>query len=151
MNVYEGYAALLMPRSSLDPSTLTLLTARRSQDEPLDFIRSARVTWEEGINEELYAIVSEARRPFCIVRCVVALHCIVVLCCVAHNTKAYKLLCNLNCSSLINYGVFSMYVCMYYVCMYVCIIHSGIAYTTQECMYCMYCTYVYSVLKTFCL
>ena len=116
VNVYEGYAALFMTRSALDSSTF--LTARRSQDEALDFIRLARVTWEDGINEELYAIVSEARRPFCIVRC--GRRCVCVS--IALNLELLGLawLCAYVCMCIsLSFCVY-MYVCMY-VCMHVCI------------------------------
>eukprot|EP01033_Poteriospumella_lacustris_P018805 gene18805-13555_t len=41
---------------------------RRSQDETLEHIKQARVSWEQGILEELRAIIYESRRPFLIVR-----------------------------------------------------------------------------------
>lgn len=42
--------------------------ARRSQDEILDHIRQARIGWEQGILEELRAIIYESRRPFLVIR-----------------------------------------------------------------------------------
>lgn len=43
-------------------------TARRSADETLDHIRVARMNWEQGIIEELRAIVFEAKRTFFLIR-----------------------------------------------------------------------------------
>jgi len=65
VNIYESYSHLYMSRSSIDS---TLFHARKSDDEVLDFIAAARRAWEDGINEELYAIVTESRRPFTIIR-----------------------------------------------------------------------------------
>jgi len=65
VNIYERYSYLHMSRSAIDS---TLLHARKSDDETLDFIALARKAWEVGINEELYAIVTESRRPFTILR-----------------------------------------------------------------------------------
>jgi hypothetical protein len=38
--------------------------SRKSSDEVLDHIRNARIGWEQGILEELRAIIYEAHRPF---------------------------------------------------------------------------------------
>jgi hypothetical protein len=42
--------------------------SRRSQDETLDQVKQARIGWEQGILEELRAIIYEARRPFLVIR-----------------------------------------------------------------------------------
>lgn len=42
--------------------------ARKSIDEPLDHIRSVRMHWEQGILEELKAIIQESKRPFMLLR-----------------------------------------------------------------------------------
>lgn len=42
--------------------------SRRSQDETLDHVKQARIGWEQGILEELRAIIYEARRPFLVIR-----------------------------------------------------------------------------------
>lgn len=46
----------------------TNTTARFVVSEKIDCIRKARQSWEQGINEELLAIASEAKRPFLSVR-----------------------------------------------------------------------------------
>lgn len=47
--------------------------ARTSQYEPCDHIRQARMHWENGILEELRAIVHEAKRPFLLLRYLILL------------------------------------------------------------------------------
>ena len=42
--------------------------ARRSVDETIAGIRSARESWEIGVNEELLAVAAESRRDFAICR-----------------------------------------------------------------------------------
>ncbi len=42
--------------------------ARTSAYEPCDHVRQARMNWENGILEELKAIVQEAKRPFLLIR-----------------------------------------------------------------------------------
>ena len=42
--------------------------ARCAEDEQVECIRKARLSWEQGINEELHAIAQESKRPFLIVR-----------------------------------------------------------------------------------
>lgn len=65
VKIYERSAALNMHRHRLDPSTLS---SRRSTDELVECVRNARIQWEDGINEELHAIVRESHRPFLILR-----------------------------------------------------------------------------------
>jgi hypothetical protein len=48
-------------KSSFDTS---IVTARQSKDENLDYIRKVRVEWEQGIREELMVIAKEQSRPF---------------------------------------------------------------------------------------
>ena len=38
--------------------------SRTSDDEKLPYVKAARQSWEQGINEELAAIAAEKRRPF---------------------------------------------------------------------------------------
>jgi hypothetical protein len=38
--------------------------ARVSEMEKIPMIKSARIAWENGINEELIAIAAEKQRPF---------------------------------------------------------------------------------------
>lgn len=38
--------------------------SRTSDDEKKLYVKSARIAWENGINEELAAIAAEKRRPF---------------------------------------------------------------------------------------
>lgn len=63
--MYERSCAVSLKRHPLEPY---LACARTSNDEPVDSIRLARVSWEQGINEELHAICNESKRPFTIIR-----------------------------------------------------------------------------------
>lgn len=51
---------------------------RKCSDEVIDFIKEARSKWEDGINEELYAIISESKRPFVLVRYVMKITEVIV-------------------------------------------------------------------------
>ena len=42
--------------------------ARNSEHEKVDCVRKARISWEQGINEELLAIAQESKRPFLMIR-----------------------------------------------------------------------------------
>ena len=52
-------------QSSASLGTLLKKTslARSHADEPLNFIREARMNWEKGINDELLAIATELKKP----------------------------------------------------------------------------------------
>ncbi len=60
-------ALVSSPQTLFNTATIPRI-CRRSQDESLDHIRTARVSWEQGILEELRAIIYESRRPFLIIR-----------------------------------------------------------------------------------
>jgi hypothetical protein len=63
IRLYERSAALCSKTAGA-----TSRYARTSRDESIDCIRETRIAWEQGINEELLAIVSESRRPFAVMR-----------------------------------------------------------------------------------
>lgn len=65
IRLYERNASLNQQRGLHDA---TPKFARHSQDEPIECIRETRISWEQGIKEELLTIVGEMRRPFSIVR-----------------------------------------------------------------------------------
>ena len=65
IRLYERNSSLNQQRSLHDTS---LRFARRSQDEPIECIRETRISWEQGIKEELLTIVGEMKRPFTIIR-----------------------------------------------------------------------------------
>ena len=62
--VYD-YSLLHM---KLSPTLPIAAYARKSIDEQLEHIRSARMHWEQGILEELKAIIHESKRPFMLLR-----------------------------------------------------------------------------------
>lgn len=66
---HKGGNGLAPSSSSATASTVAIpRISRRSQDETLEHIKQARISWEQGILEELRAIIYEARRPFLIIR-----------------------------------------------------------------------------------
>lgn len=65
LNMFERNCAINMKVDSSDSRTVK---SSKSSNEQTDYIRLARITWEEGINDELRAIVSEAKRPFALQR-----------------------------------------------------------------------------------
>lgn len=65
IRLYERNASLNQQRGLHDASPRF---ARHSQDEPIECIRETRISWEQGIKEELLTIVAEQRRPFSIIR-----------------------------------------------------------------------------------
>ena len=65
VRLYERNVSLNMVHNSTEKK---LVTSRRSQDEPYECIRKARVAWESGINEELLTIADEMKRPLKMIR-----------------------------------------------------------------------------------
>jgi hypothetical protein len=65
LNIYDR---CLFNNTCFSEFDKTLLKPRRCSDEVIDFIKDARSKWEDGINEELYAIISESKRPFVLLR-----------------------------------------------------------------------------------
>ena len=70
VRLYERNVSLNMVHNSTDKK---LVTSRRSQDEPYECIRKARIAWEVGINEELLTIADEMKRPLKLMRFVRAI------------------------------------------------------------------------------
>ena len=65
LRLFERNAAINMTKGKSDTS---LCVSRTSKDESINFIRAARLAWEQGINEELLTVVKEAKKPFIIFR-----------------------------------------------------------------------------------
>lgn len=61
VKTYHNSKVLSCKSSSLVPANTS---ARFVADEKIDCIRKARQSWEQGINEELLAIATEAKRLF---------------------------------------------------------------------------------------
>lgn len=63
--IYERSSSLFTTNSIYDSSPSY---ARYAADESVECVREVRVSWEEGINEELKSISHERKRPFATVR-----------------------------------------------------------------------------------
>jgi hypothetical protein len=66
VKTFERSRALQSSSKSVCPQNVP--TARFAADESVDCIRQARLNWEHGINEELLAIATEAKRKFLLIR-----------------------------------------------------------------------------------
>mmetsp|Transcript_22677 Transcript_22677/g.22878 ORF Transcript_22677/g.22878 Transcript_22677/m.22878 type:complete len:218 (-) Transcript_22677:567-1220(-) len=61
LRLYERSNALFTQRNVYNPSRTR---ARTANDEPVECVREVRLSWEDGINEELQTISNELKRTF---------------------------------------------------------------------------------------
>ncbi len=64
--LYQANYQLRLKQSTALPNVP--VRAKRGMDERVDHIQQVRQTWDQGLLEELGAIVTEAKRPFLMLR-----------------------------------------------------------------------------------